>query len=166
MKHFVYSLLAVILLIHTSCHSTKNVSSTEAADINNIASSDIRMSTSKLDSALSSMSIQLDSFVITAEPVAITPCPDSASTRSAMIAYRYHIKANSATVKGERIAVSRSTDDTLQQDSTVVNHTHSSARSEVSDKTSVYKPPDLTWVIIISIVIAIIFILILWKTRK
>ena len=166
MKHFVYSLLAVILLIHTSCHSTKNVSSTEAADANTIATSDIRVSASKLDSALSSMSIELDSFVITAEPIAITPCPDSASTRSAVIAYRYHIKANSATVKGERKAVSRATGDTLQQDSLASKHQHSSARSEVSDKTSVYKPPDLTWIIIIFIVIAIIAFLILWKTRK
>ena len=148
------------------CHTKKNISSTNQNDTNTIATSDIRVSASKLVSALSTMSIELDSFVITAEPIAITPCPDSASTRSAVIAYRYHIKANSATVKGERKAVSRSTGDTLQQDNVASKHQHSSARSEVSDKTSVYKPPDTTWVIIISIVIAIIFILILWKTRK
>ena len=148
------------------CHTKKNISSTNQNDANTIATSDIRVSASKLDSALSSMSIELDSFVITAEPIAITPCPDSASTRSAVIAYRYHIKANSATVKGERKAVSRSTGDTLQQDNVASKHQHSSARSEVSEQTSIYKPPDMTWVIIISIVIAIIFILILWKTRK
>ena len=148
------------------CHTKKNISSTNQNDTNTIATSDIRVSASKLDSALSSMSIELDSFVITAEPIAITPCPDSASTRSAVIAYRYHIKANSATVKGERKAVSRSTGDTLQQDSVASKHQHSSARSEVSDTVSVYKPPDTTIVIIIAIVIAIIVFLILWKTRK
>ena len=160
--------LSIIFLLVAlcGCHTKKNISSTNQNDTNTIATSDIRVSASKLDSALSSMSIELDSFVITAEPIAITPCPDSASTRSAVIAYRYHIKANSATVKGERKAVSRSTGDTLQQDNVASKHQHSSARSEVSDKTSVYKPPDTTWVIIISIVIAIIFILILWKTRK
>ena len=46
----------------------------------------------------------------------ITPCRDSAATSFAVIAYRYRIKANSATVKGEKKAVSRSDDDTLQQD--------------------------------------------------
>lgn len=160
--------LSIIFLLVAlcGCHTKKNISSTNQSDTNTIATSDIRVSASKLDSALSSMSIELDSFVITAEPIAITPCPDSASTRSAVIAYRYHIKANSATVKGERKAVSRSTGDTLQQDSVASKHQHLSARSEVSDTVSVYNPPDLTWVFIISIVIAIIFILILWKTRK
>ena len=43
----------------------------------------------------------------------LTPCRDSVATRSAVIAYCYHIKANSATVKGEKKAVSRSVDDTL-----------------------------------------------------
>ena len=96
----------------------------------------------------------------------ITPCRDSASNRSAVIAYRYQIKANSATVKGEKKAVSRAYADTLQQDSIALKHQHSSASSEVSDTISVYEPPDMTWVIIISIIIAIIFVLILWKIRK
>ena len=155
-----------LLVALTACHSKKNIASSVSAVANTIATTDIRVSTSKLDSAFSSMAIKLDSFDITAEPVLIAPCPDSVNTRSAVIAYRYHIKANSATVKGERIAVSRSTDDTLQQDSVASNLVHSSASSEHRDMTSVYKPPDTTWVIIISIVIAIIFILILWKTRK
>lgn len=54
-------------------------------------------------------------FNITAEPVIITPCRDSVATRSTVLAYRYRIKANSATVKEEKKAVSRSDDDTLQQ---------------------------------------------------
>ena len=160
--------LSIIFLLVAlcGCHTKKNISSTNQNDANTIATSDIRVSASKLVSALSTMSIELDSFVITAEPIAITPCPDSASTRSAVIAYRYHIEANSATVKGERKAVSRSTGDTLQQDSVASKHQHSSARSEVSDTVSVYKPPDLTWIIIIAIVIAIIIFVILRKFRK
>ena len=62
------------------------------------------------------MAIELDSFDITAEPVIITPCLDSVATRSVVIAYRYRIKANSVTVKGEKKAVCRSSNDTLQQD--------------------------------------------------
>ena len=46
----------------------------------------------------------------------ITPCRDSVAIRLAVIAYRYRIKANSASVKGEKKAVNRSDDDTLQQD--------------------------------------------------
>ena len=155
-----------LLVALTACHSKKNIASSVSADANTIATTDIRVSSSKLDSAFSSMAIKLDSFDITAEPVLIAPYRDSASNRSAVVAYRYHIKANSATVKGEKKAVSHSVCDTLQQDSMASKHQHSSARSEVSEQTSIYKPPDMTWVIIISIVIAIIFILILWKTRK
>ena len=107
-----------LLVALTACHSKKNIASLVSADANTIATTDIRVSTSKLDSAFSSMAIKLDSFDITAEPVLIAPCPDSASNRSAVIAYRYRIKANSATVKGEKKAVSRSVDDTLQQDYT------------------------------------------------
>lgn len=53
---------------------------------------------------------------ITAGPIIISPCRDSVATRFAVIAYPYLIKANSATVKKEKKAVSRLSDDTLQQD--------------------------------------------------
>ena len=105
-------LLAVILLLHTSCHSSKNVASTDTADANTIATSDIRVSSSKLDSAFSSMAIKLDSFDIDAEPVVLIKRD---STRSAVVAYRYHIKANSGTINTQRNAVSRSVGDTLRQ---------------------------------------------------
>lgn len=152
-----------LLVALTACHSKKNIASSVSADANTIATTDMRVSTSKLDSAFSSMAIKLDSFDITAEPVLIAPCPDSASNRSAVIAYRYRIKANSATVKGEKNAVSRAYADTLQHDSLASNLVHSSASSEHRDTVSVYKPPDTT---IITIVIAIIVVLILWKFRK
>lgn len=155
-----------LLVALTACHSKKNIASSVSADANTIATTDIRVSSSKLDSAFSSMAIKLDSFDITAEPVLIAPCRDSASNRSAVIAYRYQIKANSATVKGERKAVSRSTGDTLQQDSIASKLVHSSASSEHRDTVSVYKPPDTTIVIIIAIVIAIIIFVILRKFRK
>lgn len=155
-----------LLVAFTACHSKKNIASSVSADANTIATTDIRVSASKLDSAFSSMAIKLDSFDITAEPVLIAPCPDSVNTRSAVIAYRYHIKANSATVKGEKKAVSRSVGDTLQQDSIASNLVHSSASSEHRDTVSVYKPPDATIVIIIAIVIAIIIFVILWKFKK
>ncbi|MBQ1268122.1 MAG: hypothetical protein IIY03_01355, partial [Muribaculaceae bacterium] len=71
MKTYNSILLAVILLLHTSCHSSKNVASTDTADTNTIATSDIRVSSSKLDSAFSSMAIKLDSFDIEAEPVVL-----------------------------------------------------------------------------------------------
>ena len=64
------------------------------------------------------MAIELGSIDIIAEPVIVFPCRDSVATRSAVIAYRYRIKANSATDKGEKKAVSRSVDDTLQLDYT------------------------------------------------
>ena len=144
-----------LLVVFTSCHSKKNIASSVSADANTIATTDMRVSTSKLDS-----------FDITSEPVLIAPCPDSASNRSAVIAYRYRIKANSATVKGEKNAVSRAYADTLQQDSIASNLVHSSASSEHRDMVSVYKPPDTTVVLIITIVIAIIVVLILWKFRK
>ena len=155
-----------LLVVLTSCHSKKNIASSGSANANTITTTDMRVSTSKLDSAFSSMAIELDSFDITAEPVVITPCRDSVATRSAVIAYRYRIKANSATVKGEKKAVSRSSNDTLQQDSIASNLVHSSASSEQSDTVSVYKPPNATIVIIIAIVIAIIIFVILWKFRK
>ena len=156
-------LLAVVLLLHTSCHSSKNVARTDTADTNTIATSDIRVSSSKLDSAFSSMAIKLDSFDIEAEPVVLIKRD---STRSAVVAYRYHIKANSGTINTNRNAVSRACADTLQHDSLASNLVHSSASFEHRDTVSVYKPPDATIVIIIAIVIAIIIFVILWKFRK
>ena len=97
-----------LLVVLTSCHSKKNIASSVSANANTIATTDMRVSTSKLDSAFSSMAIELDSFDITAEPVLIAPCPDSVANRSAVIAYRYRIKANSATVKGEKKESSKS----------------------------------------------------------
>ena len=138
-----------LLVALTACHSKKNIASSVSADANTIATTDIRVSTNKLDSAFSSMAIKLDSFDIIAEPVLIAPCPDSINTLSAVIAYRYRIKANSATVKGEKNAVSRAYADTLQQDSLASNLVHSSASSEHSDTVSVYKPPDTTWILLL-----------------
>ena len=65
------------------------------------------------------MAIELDSFDIIAEPI-ITPCRDSVTTRSAVIAFRYRIKANSASVKGEKKAVSRLLRDSLLTDSVTI----------------------------------------------
>lgn len=158
--------IILLLVVFTSCHSKKNIASSVSADANTIATSDMRVSTNKLDSAFSSLAIKLDSFDITAEPVLIAPCPDSVNNRSAVIAYRYRFKANSATVKGENNAVSRAYADTLQQDSVASKVLHSSANSEHRDTISVYKPPDATIVIIISIIIAIIVAWIIWKLRK
>lgn len=152
-----------LLVALTACHSKKNIASSVSADANTIASTDMRVSTSKLDSAFSSMAIELDSFDITAEPVLIAPCPDSASNRSAVIAYRYRFKANSATVKGEKNAVSRSVDDTLQHDSLASNLVHSSASSEHRDTVSVYKPPDTTWILLLLGLIIIVLIIIRTK---
>ena len=92
--------LSIIFLIvaFILCHSKKNIASLVSANANTI----------------STIVIELDSFNIIAEPIIITPCCYSVATRSAVIAYRYRIKANSATVKGEKNAVSRSVDDTLQ----------------------------------------------------
>ena len=155
-----------LLVALTACHSKKNIASSVSADTNTIVTTDMHFQSARLDSVFSSMAIELDSFDITAEPVVITPCPDSASNRSAVIAYRYRIKANSATVKGEKNAVSRACADTLQHDSLASNLVHSSASSEHRDTVSVYKPPDATIAIIIAIVIAIIIFVILWKFRK
>lgn len=152
-----------LLVVFTSCHSKKNIASSVSANANTIATTDIRVSTSKLDSVFSSMAIKLDSFDITAEPVLIAPCPDSASNRSAVIAYRYRIKANSATVKGEKNAVSRAYADTLQQDSLASNLVHSSASSEVCDTVSVYKPPDTTWILLLLGLIIIVLIILRTK---
>ena len=147
-----------LLVALTACHSKKNIASSVSADANTIATTDIRVCTSKLDSAFSSMAIELDSFDITAEPVIITSCRDSASNCSAVIAYRYQIKANSATVKGEKKAVSRSVADTLQQDSIASKHQHSSAHSEASDTISVYEPPDMTRILLLlGFVIVVLF---------
>ena len=144
-------LLAVVLLLHTSCHSSKNVASTDTADANTIATSDIRVSSSKLDSAFSSMAIKLDSFDIEAEPVVLIKRD---STRSAVVAYRYHIKANSGTI------------DTLLSDSIA---SQSSRKVEVdshSESIGIYKPPDGLAIFLISLISIIVVVLILWKTRK
>ena len=156
-------LLAVVLLLHTSCHSSKNVARTDTADTNTIATSDIRVSSSKLDSAFSSMAIKLDSFDIEAEPVVLIK-PDS--IRSAVVAYRYHIKANSGTINTNRNAVSRSLGDTLLSDSIA---SLSSRKVEVdthSESIGVYKPPDGLAIFLISLISIIFVVLILWKTRK
>ena len=156
-------LLAVVLLLHTSCHSSKNVASTDTADTNTIATSDIRVSSSKLDSAFSSMAIKLDSFDIEAEPVVLIKRD---STRSAVVAYRYHIKANSGTINTQRNAVSRSVGDTLLSDSIA---SQSSRKVEVdtqSESIGVYKPPDGLAIFIISIAFVALIIYIVIRYLK
>lgn len=156
-------LFAVFLLLHTSCHSSKNVASTDTADTNTIATTDIRVSSSKLDSAFSSMAIQLDSFVINAEPVVLIKRD---STRSAVVAYRYHIKANSGTINTNRNAVSRSVGDTLLSDSIASQSSRKAVVDTKSESIGVYKPPDGLAIYMISLISIIVAILILWKTRK
>lgn len=156
-------LFAVILLLHTSCHSSKNVASTDTADTNTIATTDIRVSSSKLDSAFSSMAIKLDSFDIEAEPVVLIKRD---STRSAVVAYRYHIKANSGTINTNRNAVSRSLGDTLLSDSIA---SQSSRKVEVdshSESIGVYKPPDGLAIYIISIAFVALIIYIVIRYLK
>ena len=163
MKTYNSILLAVILLLHTSCHSSKNVASTDTADTNTIATSDIRVSSSKLDSAFSSMAIKLDSFDIEAEPVVLIKRD---STRSAVVAYRYHIKANSGTINTNRNAVSRSLGDTLLSDSIA---SQSSRKVEVdshSESIGVYKPPDGLAIYIISIAFVALIIYIVIRYLK
>ena len=152
-----------MLVVLTSCHSTKNISSTETADTNTIATHCVNAHSNYIDSLFSQVAIELDSFDINAEPVVLI---NRDSTRSAVVAYRYHIKANSGTINTNRNAVSRACADTLQHDSLASNLVHSSASFEHRDTVSVYKPPDATIVIIIAIVIAIIIFVILWKFRK
>lgn len=137
------NILLSVLLLHTSCHSSKNVANTVTVDTNTIATSDIRISASKLDSAFSYMTIQLDSFVFDAEPVMLTSCHGEDTARSDMVAYRYQIKASSASVKSKKTAVSRADADTLQQDSIITALSYSSGYSERSDATGVYKPPEI-----------------------
>ena len=95
----IYQLTIIFLIVaFILCHSKKNIASSVSANANTIPT----------------IVIELGSFNIIAEPIIITPCRDSVATRSAVIAYRYRIKANSATDKGEKKAVSRYVDDTLQ----------------------------------------------------
>lgn len=147
----------------TACHSEKNIASINQSDTNTIATTDMHFQSARLDSVFSSMAIKLDSFDIIAEPVIITPCRDSASNRSTVIAYRYQIKANSATVHGKRNAVSRAYADTLQQDSVALKYQHSSDSSEVNETISVYKPPDTTWILLLLGLIIIVLIVIRTK---
>lgn len=166
MKPSVFLSFLVAILLHTSCHSSKNATRTTQTDTNTIATSEYRFQSARLDSALSEMAIQLDSFVINAEPIILNPCHVEDTTRSAVIAYRYHIKANGASVKGKRNAVSRSYGDTLQQNSIAIAHSLSLQCSEQSESNGVYKPPDgLALFLTIAIIIAAALI-ILWKSRK
>ena len=149
-----------MLVALSACHSKKNISSSTTAHTNIIATSETRMSSALLDSAVHSLAIQLDSFSLTVEPI-INPCPSCDTIRHEVMAYRYHLIANRATVKENGTAVSRSVGDTLQQDSIVIAHTHSSQRSERSDTTAVYRPPDLWLVIALLIILAVGFLV--WK---
>ena len=141
-----------MLVALSACHSKKNISSSTTAHTNIIATSETRMSSALLDSAVHSLAIQLDSFSLTVEPI-INPCPSCDTIRHEVMAYRYHLIANRATVKESGTAVSRSVGDTLQNDSSVVLHSLSSE----SDTSAVYKPPDfwsLTFVIILLALLA------------
>ena len=152
-----------LLVVLTSCHSKKNIASSGSANANTITTTDMRVSTSKLDSAFSSMAIKLDSFDIEAEPVVLIMRD---STRSAVVAYRYHIKANSGTINTNRNAVSRSVGDTLLSDSIA---SQSSRKVEVdshSESIGVYKPPDGLAIYIISIAFVALIIYIVIRYLK
>ena len=162
-KDMLMKKLSIIFLFValTACHSKKNIASSASADASTIATTDIRVSTSKLDSAFSSMAIKLDSFVVTAEPVLIAPCPDSVANRSAVITYRYHIKAKSASVKGEKNAVSRAYTDTLQQDSVAV--LLSSSLSDSQEITPLYNHMSIVKMLLI--LVLVFFLVICLRTK-
>ena len=161
MKH----LLSIIfmLVVFTSCHSTKNISSIETADANTIATHSVNAHSNYIDSLFSQVAIELDSFDINAEPVVLI---NRDSTRSAVVAYRYHIKANSGTINTNKSAVSRSSDDTLLTDSIASHSSHKESVDNTSESTGVYKPPNGLAIFIITIVIIIIVLFIIWKIRK
>ncbi|MBR6746528.1 MAG: hypothetical protein IKL83_04035 [Muribaculaceae bacterium] len=155
--------ITLLLVVVTACHSKKDIASTVTADTNTISSSDLRVSSSKLDSALYSLAITLDSPDITAEPVLLAHCPDSGDIRPDVIAWRYHIKANNATINADRTAVSRAHTDTLQQDSINSTQAVSAANTEHCESTSVYKPPDTTLILILFV---LIFAIVIYRKRS
>ena len=161
MKHQLSIIFMLVVL--TSCHSTKNISSTETADTNTIATHCVNAHSNYIDSLFSQVAIELDSFDINAEPVVLI---NRDSTRSAVVAYRYHIKANSGTINTNKSAVSRSSDDTLLTDSVASHRSHKESVDSTSESIGAYKPPDGLAIYVITIVIIIIVLFILWKTRK
>ena len=163
MKPCYLCVLAVFLFLHTSCHSSKNVSSTEAVDTNTIAIHSVNAHSNYIDSLFSQVAIELDSFDINAEPVVLI---NRDSTRSAVVAYRYHIKANSGTINTKKSAVSRSADDTLLTDSVASHCSRKESVDNTSESIGAYKPPDGLTIYVITIVIIIVILFILWKTRK
>ena len=163
MKLYYLSVLAVFLFLHTSCHSSKNVSSTEAVDTNTIATHSVNAHSNYIDSLFSQVAIELDSFDINAEPVVLI---NRDSTRSAVVAYRYHIKANSGTINTKKSAVSRSANDTLLTDSVASHCSRKESVDSTSESIGAYKPPDGLAIYIITIVIFVLSFIILWKTRK
>lgn len=161
MKHLLS--IIFILVVFTSCHSTKNISSIETADTNTIATHSVNAHSNYIDSLFSQVAIELDSFDINAEPMVLI---NRDSTRSAVVAYRYHIKANSGTINTKKSAVSRSADDTLLTDSVTSHCSRKESVDNTSESTGVYKPPNGLAIFIITIVIIIIVFFILWKIRK
>ena len=152
-----------MLVVFTSCHSTKNISSIETADTNTIATHSVNAHSNYIDSLFSQVAIKLDSFDINAEPVVLI---NRDSTRSAVVAYRYHIKANSGTINTKKSAVSRSANDTLLTDSVASHCSRKESVDSTSESIGAYKPPDRLAIYVITIVIIIIVLFILWKTRK
>lgn len=127
-----------------SCHTKKDISNSALQGTSN------RLHTVDIDSALFAWAIELGSFTLTAEPVQNSfPCGDTTST--AAPAYRYHLSANSATIKGENKEVTRSISDSLMQDSTVTRE------MVVQDTTTIATPVSVGELIFI---IACIFVFI------
>ena len=135
-----------MLVTLCSCHTKKDISNSAVQGTSNWTHS------VNIDSAFFAWAIELGSFTLTAEPVQNSfPCGDTTST--ATQGYRYHLSANSATIKGENKEVTRSISDSHEQDSTVI-------RESVAQDTTTIATPTSTGGLLFMIACIFVFIIV------
>ena len=154
-------LLSLILLC--SCHSQKQVQSDFSEDVRlTNTTSTISSSQSLLDMVLS-WSYDFDSLDIFVEPL-VDSCRSSAAVAAAQPS-RVHLRARHASIDNKKVINQSVKTDSAVIDTLAVHRTTQREDKTNSESSGVYKPPDVS-VILVFLAIAIILFFFIRKLHR
>ena len=150
MKHLYYIVATVLLPLLTSCHTKKQVIETVREETNTSRQTLFLIDSGKLDSMRTSFLAEFDSLVIEM-PLPPVPgiVPDTATAPPRPVkATVYGGKVSTETKSVSASSAHTQIDDSLHRESS-----HASEAKASTDSVGVAKPPDMTIIFIVAIII-------------
>ena len=154
MKHLYFIVATVLLPLLTSCHTKKQAIETVREETNTSRQTLFLIDSGKLDSMRTSFLAEFDSLVIEMPGTPIQ-CPGAGIVPDTATAPPRPIKATvyGGKVSTETKSVSASSAHTQIDDSLHRESSHASEAKASTDSVGVAKPPDMTIIFIVAIII-------------